>query len=384
MVQEKLNFKEFNTKAFDEFVDSDICRFVQQIIRDFYNFKRDTTKEEQLVKYVLGDFSNHDKIAFAYATSDESQTIESAIGTIASAILQGEKELNKVKDAHQVASELIFFSSNYIPETTYPNKMYHMYQTINGYLKCKPLYRINKEKELYPLPNYEPSTRHRALGGYNWDITETTALDTMNATAFRVLNIEEPEPMDKESEKYVKWTVRQQTIDEVSSKPIYFDWHPDYRGRIYDNGYFYKVQGCEYEKSIIAFEESEYITEEGLNSIKCAIASAFGKDKLIDEKKLEWYEENKDSLDPSKAKEPHTAYVQMVSLKMAEEDGYTNIPREIDATCSQRQIVAVLTKCKKTAMACNIYNPENKEIQDAYKLTADEMTRLIEEAIIKE
>ena len=54
------------------------------------------------------------------------------------------------------------------------------------------------------------------------------------------------------------------------------------------------------------------------------------------------------------------------------------------ATCSQRQIVAVLTKCKKTAMACNIYNPENKEIQDAYKLTADEMTRLIEEAIIKE
>ena len=31
-----------------------------------------------------------------------------------------------------------------------------------------------------------------------------------------------------------------------------------------------------------------------------------------------------------------------------------------------------------------LVNPENKEILNAYKLTADEMTRLIEEAINKE
>ena len=51
----------------------------------------------------------------------------------------------------------------------------------------------------------------------------------------------------------------------------------------------------------------------------------------LDEKKLEWYEKHKDTLNYKKAKEPYTAYVQMVSLRSALEDGYTNIPREIDA-----------------------------------------------------
>ena len=51
------------------------------------------------------------------------------------------------------------------------------------------------------------------------------------------------------------------------------------------------------------------------------------------------------------------------------------------ATCSQKQIVAILTKCKTTAMTCNIYNPDNTHIQDAYGLVADEMSRLLEEAI---
>ena len=48
------------------------------------------------------------------------------------------------------------------------------------------------------------------------------------------------------------------------------------------------------------------------------------------------------------------------------------------ATCSQKQIVAVLTKCKTTAMTCNIYNQDNTHIQDAYELVATEMTRLLD------
>ena len=48
------------------------------------------------------------------------------------------------------------------------------------------------------------------------------------------------------------------------------------------------------------------------------------------------------------------------------------------ATCSQKQVVAVLTKCKTTGKVCNIYNLTNKEIQDAYKAVGDEMSRLLE------
>ena len=51
------------------------------------------------------------------------------------------------------------------------------------------------------------------------------------------------------------------------------------------------------------------------------------------------------------------------------------------ATNSQKQIVAVLTKCKTTAMTCNIYNPSNNYIQDAYAMVAYEMTKLINEAL---
>lgn len=48
------------------------------------------------------------------------------------------------------------------------------------------------------------------------------------------------------------------------------------------------------------------------------------------------------------------------------------------ATCSQKQIVAVLTKCGKTGAVCNINNMTNKEIQDAYKAVGDEMSRLLD------
>ena len=375
-MEEKLSFKEFNSKAFNEFVNTDICSFVVQVIKRFRDWNRDTTKESQLVKKVLNDTEMYDRIAFAYATSDSHQTIQSAIGTIASAILKGNKDAKDVIDAHQVASELIVFASDMYPKFEY--NMYESYSTINGFLKVKPIYTIDQQKEYYPLPNFEATDKHRPLGSYNWTITETTALDKLNQTAVTILDIEEKEPSKDLGEKWEKWMVRKQTRKDLVNKPIYFDWHPDYRGRVYDAGYHWHIQGDEYEKSVIAFAEPEWITDEGIEQIKIAIARAFGQDKLIDEDKLAWYEENKDTLNYNMAKEPHIAYVQMLSLEYALTEGYTNIPVELDATCSQKQVVAALTKCKTTAEVCNIYNLTNKEIQDAYKAVGDEMSRLLE------
>ena len=375
-MEEKLSFKEFNSKAFNEFVNTDICSFVVQVIKRFRDWNRDTTKESQLVKKVLNDTEMYDRIAFAYATSDSHQTIQSAIGTIASAILKGNKDAKDVIDAHQVASELIVFASDMYPKFEY--NMYESYSTINGFLKVKPIYTIDQQKEYYPLPNFEATDKHRPLGSYNWTITETTALDKLNQTAVTILDIEEKEPSKDLGEKWEKWMVRKQTRKDLVNKPIYFDWHPDYRGRVYDAGYHWHIQGDEYEKSVIAFAEPEWITDEGIEQIKIAIARAFGQDKLIDEDKLAWYEENKDTLNYNMAKEPHIAYVQMLSLEYALTEGYTNIPVELDATCSQKQIVAVLTKCKTTALTCNIYNPSNSHIQDAYAMVGDEMSRLLE------
>lgn len=376
----KIAFKEFNSKAFDEFVETDICKYVQQICSHFRALPRATTLEEQRVKSILHP-DLYEKIAFAYACSEAHQTIQSAIGCIASAILQGDKEANKVLDAHQVASELIVYASNLYE--AYPNNMYEAYNTINGYLKVKPLYTIEQEKKYYPLPNTMPTLSHRPLGQYKWNITETSVLDKLNNTAFTVLDIPEQEPSKDMEEKHSKWEIREKTKSMFLNKPIYFNWHPDYRGRMYSGSYHYNPQGDEYEKSIIAFAEPEKITYEGKFSVYRAIARAFGKDKLIDKEKVKWYMENKENLNPEMAKEPHIARALLLSLSKIESTGETNVMIEADATCSQKQIVAVLTKCKTTASTCNVYNPGNEYIQDAYGLVANEMSRLLEESISK-
>jgi hypothetical protein len=138
------------------------------------------------------------------------------------------------------------------------------------------------------------------------------------------------------------------------------------------------------EKSIIAFAEDTKINRKGMFAIYRAIARAFGKDKLTDNDKVKWFMENKETLNPAEAKEPHIARALLISLDRAKKENKTNIMVELDATNSQKEIVAVLTKCKTTAMTCNIYNPSNSYIQDAYAMVADEMTRLINEALTKQ
>jgi DNA-directed RNA polymerase len=108
--------------------------------------------------------------------------------------------------------------------------------------------------------------------------------------------------------------------------------------------------------------------------VKNAIAVAFGKDKEIDANKQKWFEANEATLDWRKAKEPTYARAQMQSLELLRTTNTTNIPVELDSTCSQKQIIAVLTGNLKTAMCCNVIT-DNTKIQDAYKSVADEMSK---------
>ena len=381
MENNKLSFKEFNSAEFNKFLKTDLCSYVQQICSHFRNLDRATTLESQRVKAIFNP-DIYEKVAFAYACSEAHQTIQSAIGCIASAILNGEKEGSKVLDAHQVASEFIMYSSNL--NDSYPNKLYEGYYTINGFLKVKPIYATGTDKKYYPLPLKEPSLNHRPLGQYKWNISEMSVLDKLNNTAFTVLDIPEEEPSKELEEKHSKWEVREATKHRFIGKPIYFNWHPDYRGRMYSASYHFNPQGDEYEKSIIAFAEDTKINRKGMFAIYRAIARAFGKDKLTDSDKVQWFMENRETLNPAEAKEPHIARALLISLKRAKQENKTNIMVELDATNSQKQIVAVLTKCKTTAMTCNIYNPSNSYIQDAYAMVADEMTRLINEALTKQ
>lgn len=233
MENNKLSFKEFNSAEFNKFLKTDLCSYVQQICSHFRNLDRATTLESQRVKAIFNP-DIYEKVAFAYACSEAHQTIQSAIGCIASAILNGEKEGSKVLDAHQVASEFIMYSSNL--NDSYPNKLYEGYYTINGFLKVKPIYATGTDKKYYPLPLKEPSLNHRPLGQYKWNISEMSVLDKLNQTAFTVLDIPEEEPSKELEEKHSKWEIRNATKHRFIGKPIYFNWHPDHRGRMYSGG----------------------------------------------------------------------------------------------------------------------------------------------------
>ena len=168
------------------------------------------------------------------------------------------------------------------------------------------------------------------MGQYKWNISETSVLDKLNQTAFTVLDIPEEEPSKELEEKHSKWEIREETKHRFIGKPIYFNWHPDYRGRMYSASYHFNPQGDEYEKSIIAFAEDKKINAQGMFAIYRAIARAFGKDKLTDNDKVKWFMENRDNLNPAEAKEPHIARALLISLNRSKQENKTNIMVELD------------------------------------------------------
>lgn len=382
MDKEKVNLAEENLEAKEKFLRSQQCQVISKMIFDFIRTKRATSKEEALVHSVLGSEQDYDinlfqNIGFSLATSSKAMTIQSAIGLIASVILKGDREAQKVIDTHQVASELVYFTSTLIP--MYQYNMFEHYYTTNGFLKVKftlTLPEIADQKEWYPLPTSKPTKKHRELGKYAWKSTHTATVDKLNKTAFTVLDFDEPEPA-KNTEDHIKWQVRKQLRPLMAGQTFYFNWHQDYRGRMYSGGYHFNPQGNNYEKSILAFATHRQVSAKGYRQVKYAVARAFGLDKEIDEKKLEWYEKNKNTLDWRKAKHPTEARAQLESIRLIKETGRTNIPVEIDATNSQLQMIACLMGDLKTAMTCNVIT-DNKSIQDAYKILAELMSNLLQ------
>lgn len=194
--------------------------------------------------------------------------------------------------------------------------------------------------------------------------------------------------------------------------------------------YHINPQGNNHEKNILAFADYQNITYKGKQKVKHAVARAFGEwidfrrileisaeklavesydelsddekseiyeildeelklihanpiklDKLTNDKKLRWFERNRDLLlNPEiaqHAENPTEFKAQMMSINLIETTGMTNIPVEVDATNSQLQIVAVLTGCLKTALSCNVIS-DNTEIADAYKILAETMSSILD------
>lgn len=233
-------------------------------------------------------------------------------------------------------------------------------------------------KYLSALPNNTPSTKHRPLGRYKWNITEREALDKLNNIAFTLIPFNEPEPIEDDREAKVKHFIRKNVCTELIGKKFYMNWHPDYRGRMYSGGYYINPQGNEFEKSMIALANGEKLNPKGVVALKYAIANAYGLSKKSYDDKIDWFDENKHLLNEliNTAKEPHT-------FRRLVEHGWNNYLNDlpvhitcgVDASNSQLQMISVLLKDAQTASICNVINDSN-EPRDAYLLVANEMTRL--------
>ena len=312
-------------------------------------------------------------IAFHLASMGDTAPIETVIGAIASIIkVSSDKDPVTVAKNLTTAGEILVMLAPHVVTIT---------PTYNGRLiiRSKVYSKALGVTYMYPLPSNKPTTYHKTLGKFNWDLTETTAVDKLNNLAFTVLNFGEEEPEKKDDELHKKWLVRSELRPKLAKHKMYFNWHSDYRGRMYAGGYHFNPQGTEYEKSIIAFAEPEKLNIEGYRELKMAIATAFGQGKSNDGAKLMWYMKNSSDLDWKVAKEKYTARKLLYAMEQAEKTGgYTNIPIELDGTNSQLQMVSVLTGSKSTAQTCNVIPSVDgpQKIADAYGILADAMSQL--------
>lgn len=164
----------------------------------------------------------------------------------------------------------------------------------------------------------------------------------------------------------------------------YLTWKYDNRGRIYSQGYHINLQGTPYKKAATILYNKLFIPVNRSNSLNSMtpyeyllidIANRFGKDKLIWKERIEWVENNIDTLDVIDAEDPFGAIASINALKQINKGEKTGRLIEFDATTSFLQVLAILSGCKKTAFQCNLTN--SGERQDFYTNVMLEMNRLL-------
>ena len=359
---------------------SDNHKLMTLLLQRYLDMPRSTTAETALAKYVFDDAEAQAlTILSVCVVSGKRSPVASLLGMISSALLKKNLDSGKVMATYHCVAEFMYSAPEVFIRTT----------AFFGGEKIQSIFfdTAEAEKKLFQLPSMDkPTKSHKALGRFKWEITNTEAIDKLNRIPMVVLDFDEQFVPPEGSEDRIKYDIRSKLRPYLASEntKLFFNWNSDYRGRMYSSGYHFNTMGDEYEKNIMAFHAPHIYTDrndyqEAEYQIQLAIAVAFGKDKITDELKMEWFAKEDESdlanLDWTKAKEPTYARAQLESLRLLRTTDRTNIPIELDASCSQRQIVSVLTGSLKTAMTCNVIT-DNSHIQDAYGLVAKEMSKL--------
>ncbi len=381
----------------DEFINENslhINKYYRTIIE--YANSKELLAEQAMIQDTIGyDRDRIEEISqsvlFILSTMEEGNIpLQSLAGSIVGIIAQDDSIENRTL-AMMVSMELLMVSEPYAKVTI----------SKNGHLMITTCISdpVLIHKNIV-LPLTRPTDQHKMLGSYDWKLGKNDALDILNHTEMKIIDITDTEPERPTGNKYSKAFLKQQEIynkwekrvwisSEFKDETIYFNWAADYRVRMYPVGYYMNPQGNELEKNMLGFANGEKLTYKGVGQLKKSIASAFGLDKKIDSEKIAWFNKHQYTLSDMQvvAKEPYTFEVLMNTWNDYVNGNINHTPVEIDATNSQAQIMAVLLKSNQIAETCNVVNvtDDSGEIQlmDLYQIIADEMSDIIANTTVK-
>ena len=171
---------------------------------------------------------------------------------------------------------------------------------------------------------------------------------------------------------------------EYSSRPFYFEWNYDKRGRIYSKGYLINVQANEYGKALLRFYHPREVNTRGNEWLLIDIANAYGLDKANWETRLEWSRSNLEAMLDEKGLEELTDKTsdKLLFKQAVKEYKYylqTGKSRQIvrlDATASGYQLMSVITRDEKAMEMLNVLG--NTKRQDFYSLVYDRVRELVQ------
>lgn len=174
---------------------------------------------------------------------------------------------------------------------------------------------------------------------------------------------------------------------------IWFPYNLDWRGRVYALPMF-NPQGNDMTKGLLCASQGEPIGAEGKKWLAIHGANCAGVDKVSFEERLRWVEENTDHI-MEVAKDPlgYTWWMDKDSpfcflafcfdwanVQVFGEQWASRIPVAFDGSCSGIQHFSAMLRDEKGGRAVNLL--PSTQVQDIYRMVADEVVRRLELDII--
>jgi DNA-dependent RNA polymerase len=167
--------------------------------------------------------------------------------------------------------------------------------------------------------------------------------------------------------------------------PIFSDW----RGRIYTCNTILSFQGNELNRSLLYFKNGNILNNKGYKSLQIYTANCFGLNKLSNNYKIKWVNDNINKIIELNYNLINGAKEKLIFLACCYElKGYYNDPQNfisrlpiyLDATASGLQNLSVMTKDLNLAKYVNILKSSSDDIpKDIYTVMAKKVSDIVDE-----